>query len=459
MRKALSIVLFYCSFAVTAVFAQTDDSIALRSIYSEILSNGKSYSWLEDLSNNIGGRLSGSPEAAMAVEWTRKKLLEAGADTVYLQEVWVPHWVRGEKEKGKIIDAQGFEQVVPICALGGSVATPKQGMTAQVIEVNDFKQLEQLGEAQVRGKIVFFNHPFDPKYVNTFNAYGEAGTYRWRGPSMAAKYGAIGSIVRSMTLSQDDYPHTGSMHYADTLPKIPCCAISTNGADLLSNIIRANKDTRFFFQMNCQNLDSVLSHNVIGELRGSEKPQEIIVAGGHLDSWDTGDGAHDDGAGIVQSIEIIRTLKALGWKPKRTIRIVAFMNEENGTKGGRKYAEVAAASQEKHIAAIESDAGGFVPFGLGLQMPEEKKKIVRQWEPLFRPYNIWNFDEEHGGADIGHLQNATGTPLIGLVVESQRYFDVHHAATDTFDRINKRELLLGAGTMTSIVYLLSQYGL
>jgi carboxypeptidase Q len=458
MKKALAIISFSICIALQAA-AQSDDSVALRTIYSEILSNGKAYKWLEDLSNNIGGRLSGSPEAAQAVEWTRKKLIEAGADTVYLQEVWVPHWVRGAKEKAKIIDAQGFEQNVPICALGGSVATPKEGLNAQVVEITDFKQLEELGADNIRGKIVFFNHPFDPKFINTFNAYGEAGSYRWRGPSMAAKYGAVGSIVRSMTLSQDDYPHTGAMGYSDTLPKVPCCAISTNGADLLSNIIRANKDTRFFFQMSCQNLDSVLSYNVIGELRGTEKPQEIIVAGGHLDSWDTGDGAHDDGAGIVQSIEIIRTFKSLGWKPKRTIRIVAFMNEENGTKGGRKYAEVASATKEQHIAAIESDAGGFVPFGLGLQMPEDKKEIVRQWAPLFRPYNIWNFDEEHGGADIGHLQNATGTPLIGLVVESQRYFDVHHAATDTFDRINKRELLLGAGTMTSIVYLLSQHGL
>jgi hypothetical protein len=458
IRRNITLLLFALLFNAP-VFAQAEDSTALRNIYSEILANGKAYDWLRELSCDIGGRLSGSPEAAKAVEWTRKKLIEAGADTVYLQEVWVPHWVRGEKEKASIIDAQGFSQQVPICALGGSVATAKGGVTAQVIEVSNFDELEKLGEAGINGKIVFYNHPFDTKFINTFNAYGEAVEYRWKGPSMAAKYGAVGSIVRSMTLAQDDYPHTGSMRYVDSLPRIPCCAISTNGADLLSSILHASATTKFSFEMHCQSLDSVLSYNVIGEIRGAQFPEEVIVAGGHLDSWDTGDGAHDDGAGIVQSIEMIRTLSALAERPKRTVRMVAFMNEENGTKGGRKYAEVAEKSREKHVAAIESDAGGFVPFGLGLQMTDDKKSKVRRWSSLFLPYNIWNFDEEHGGADIGYLQQNMDTPLIGLVVESQRYFDVHHASIDTFDRINKRELLLGAATMTSIVYLLSEYGL
>ncbi|MFM7217830.1 MAG: M20/M25/M40 family metallo-hydrolase [Bacteroidota bacterium] len=436
-----------------------NDSVALRSIYTEVLSNSPSYEWLRDLCTSIGGRLSGSPEAERAVEWTRKRMLEAGADTVWLQEVWVPHWVRGAKESGEIIDKTGHRQKVPVCALGGSVATPSSGVEAEVIEVTNFDELEKLGKEKITGKIVFFNHPFDRRFVNTFNAYGEAGAYRWRGPSMAAKYGAVASIVRSMTLAQDDNPHTGSMRYADTLPQIPCCAISTNGADLLSGIIRADKQTRFSLKMNCATLDSVLSHNVIGEIRGSEHPEEFVVVGGHLDSWDTGDGAHDDGAGIVQSIDVLRTLKALDLRPRRSIRAVAFMNEENGTKGGKKYAEEAERKKEKHVAAIESDAGGFTPFGLGLQMDEQKKESVRKWQGLFKPYNVWNFEEEHGGADIGYLQDRIGTPLIGLVIESQRYFDVHHAPIDTIELVNKRELLLGGATMTSIAYLLATYGL
>lgn len=453
------IVFLFAGCMTAALQAQPADSLALRNIYDEILTNGKAYEWLRELSCDIGGRLSGSPEAAKAVEWTRKTLVEAGADTVYLQEVWVPHWVRGKKEEASIIDQSGFKQEVPVCALGGSVATSEDGVTAQVVEVNDFRQLDSLGEKGIKGKIVFYNHPFDPTFINTFNAYGEAVEYRWKGPSMAARYGAVATVVRSMTLAQDDYPHTGAMRYADTLAKIPCCAISTNGADLLSRILRSGKSTSFHLRMSCATLDSVLSYNVIGEIRGSEHPEEVVVAGGHLDSWDTGDGAHDDGAGIVQSIEMIRTIKALGWRPRRTVRMVAFMNEENGTKGGRKYAEWAAENGEKHVAAIESDAGGFIPFGLGLQMDSLHKSKVLNWAPLFRPYNIWNFDEEHGGADIGYLQQKSGTPLIGLVIESQRYFDVHHAAIDTFDRINKRELLMGAATMTSIAYLLSLYGL
>ena len=317
----------------------------------------------------------------------------------------------------------------------------------------------KLGKEKIQGKIVFYNHPFDETFITTFEAYGEAAEYRWSGPSEAARYGAIATICRSMTNAQDDFPHTGSMGYNDSLPKIPCAAISTNGADLLSRVLRADAGTQFFMKLNCEKLDSVLSHNVIGEIRGSEHPEEIIVVGGHLDSWDTGKGAHDDGAGVVQSIEILRTLKALGIKPKRTIRAVAFMNEENGNRGGRKYAEIADNKKEKHVAAIESDAGGFTPYGFGMEMPDEKRMLVKSWAPLFRPYLVWNFEDSHGGTDIGPLRDRMKVPLFGLEVDSQRYFDYHHAASDTFDKVNKRELHLGAAAMAAMAYLLSVHGL
>lgn len=439
--------------------AQTSDSLVIRNIYNDILVSGRGYEWLRELTSTIGGRLSGSPEAARAVEWARKTMMEAGADTVYLQPVMVPHWVRGAKEKGVIIDKSGTRQEVPVCALGGSVSTPKGGLVAPVVEVNSLEELEQLGRERIAGKIVFFNVPFDERFITTFNAYGEVGKYRYRGASWAAQQGAVGSIVRSMTNSKDDFPHTGAQRYMDSIPQIPCCAISTNGADLLSRILRSDKSTRFELTMSCQTLDSVLSYNVVGEIRGSQFPNEIITVGGHLDSWDTGDGAHDDGAGVVQSIEMLRVFKSLGMKPRRTVRAVAFMNEENGGMGGDKYAELAKANKEKHIAAMESDAGGFAPYGFGLDMPEVLKPGIRRWQPLFRPYNIWNFEEEHGGADIHALKETMNTPLMGLVVESQRYFDVHHAPTDTFDRVNKRELLLGAAAMSAMAYLLSVYGL
>jgi carboxypeptidase Q len=442
---------------ISNIHAQDNDSIVIKKIFSEALSNSRGYYWLEELVNKIGGRLSGSPEAAMAVEWTKKKMMDAGADTVILQPVMVPHWVRGEKEVGRIMDKSNT-QAVPVCALGNSIATPKEGITATVIEVRDFDELKNLGEEKIKGKIVFYNHPFDQSHYTTFRSYGETGRYRWAGASEAARYGAVASITRSLAQNDDDYPHTGSMGYNDSLPKIPCAAISTNGANLLSKTIKANPQTKFFLKMSCVMLDSVLSYNVVGVLKGSEHPNELIAVGGHLDSWETGKGAHDDGAGVIHSIEVIRLFKTLGIKPNRTIRAVAFMNEENGLRGGRKYAELAKQNNENHIAAIESDAGGFTPFGFGLDMDDEKRKKIQAWKPLFIPYNVWNFDQQYGGADIGPLHEQ-GVPCLGLSVDSQRYFDYHHAASDTFDKVNRRELELGAAAMAALVYMLQQYGL
>jgi len=450
--------LFYFTFSASSAFSQTEDSLWIRKIYDEVLLNGKSYQNLEELTSKIGHRLSGSPQAAKAVEWAAQKMKEAGADSVWLQEVWVPHWVRGVQEKGTIVQSNGARQDVPVCALGMSAPTPKDGISAGVIEVNSFDELKKLGEAKIKGKIVFYNCPFDQRHVNTFQAYGEAGKYRWAGPSEAARYGAVASIVRSLSSSDNDFPHTGSMRYNDSLPAIPCAAISTNGANLLSRILKADPGTKFYLKQSCQLLDSVLSYNVIGEMKGTDFPNEIIVAGGHLDSWDQGTGAHDDGAGIVQSIEIIRSLKSLSIKPKRTIRIVAFMNEENGLRGGKKYAQAAKEKNEHHIAALESDAGGFTPYGFSMAGSKEERIKFLQWAPLFKPYNVWHFDYQHGGADISPLEEQ-GVPVMGLVVDSQRYFELHHANSDTFDKVNKRELQLGAAAMSALIYLLSFHGL
>jgi Zn-dependent M28 family amino/carboxypeptidase len=457
MKKILSLLGFFVCFSTSN--AQDSDSTVFSKIYSEILVNAKAYDWLRSLSYDVGHRLSGSSGAEKAVLFTEQMFKDAGADSVWLQEVMVPHWVRGEKEVAKIIDSENNAQEIPALALGRSVATPKEGITAPVIEVYDFDELKKLGTEKIKGKIVFFNHPFDESYLNTFAAYSEAGKYRWAGPSEASRYGAVATICRSMTNVQDDYPHTGAMGYNDSLPKIPCAAISTNGANLLSKILKADSNTKFFLKMNCETLDSVLSYNVIAEIKGSEFPEEYISVGGHLDSWDVGHGAHDDGAGVVQGIEVLRTFKALKIKPKRSIRAVAWMNEENGVMGGKVYAEDAVVKKENHIAAIESDAGASSPYGFGLDMNEAQRKKIKAWAPLFTRYLVWNFDFEHGGTDIGPLKKHLGTPLIGLIVDSQRYFDYHHAASDTFDKINKRELHLGAAAMATMVYMLSQYGL
>ncbi len=457
MKKVFSLLLL--TVQLLNADAQESDSLVMRKIYTEILNNGRAYEWLRELTQDVGARLSGSPEADKAVDFTKKIFEESGADTVWLQEVMVPHWVRGQKETARIIDSKNNQTEVPVLALGRSIATPRDGLMAPVIEVKNFDELHKLGKENISGKIVFFNHAFDETHINAFYAYAQAVKYRWAGPSEAARYGAVASICRSMTFAQDDYPHTGAMRYNDSLPQIPCATISTNGANLLSKTLTADPETKFYLQMNCQTLDSVKSYNVIAEIKGAAFPEEYISVGGHLDSWDVGEGAHDCGGGVVQSIEVIRTLKSLGIKPGRTIRAVAWMNEENGLMGGEKYAEQAFIKKEKHVAAIESDAGVFTPYGFGLDMEERKRDIIKSWAPLFRTYLVWNFDYQYGGADIGPLKEHLNTPLLGLAVDSQVYFDYHHAANDTFDKINKRQLNLGAAAMASMAYLLSKYGL
>ncbi|MCW3083978.1 MAG: peptidase [Bacteroidetes bacterium] len=456
--KRISLFLFSIGLFNMQLSAQTD-SATFKKIYSEALANGKSYSNLDYLVNKIGGRLSGSPQAQQAVDWAFKAMKEAGADTVYLQECMVPHWVRGEKESAKVItsNSKGIKEV-PIAALGGSIGTPANGITANVIEVMGIAGLKKLKKEEVQGKIVFFNEPMDPTMIETFHAYGKAVEQRWAGASAAAELGAVGVVVRSCSLVQDDNPHTGSMGYKDSTNKIPACCISTNGANWLSNYLKTDKDLKFYFKMSCQTLPDEKSYNVVGELRGSENPNEYIVVGGHLDSWDTGKGAQDDGAGVVQSIEVIRIFKALGLKPKRTIRAVAFMNEENGGRGGKKYAELAKLKNEKHIAAIESDAGGFTPRGFSSDVTPAVKAKLKSWRPLFEPYGVYNFSEDGSGSDIGPMKEQN-VPCMELIPDSQRYFDYHHTQIDTFDAVNKRELELGDASMAALVWMISQYGL
>lgn len=439
-------------------YSQSDEDV-LKTIYKQSLTNGNSYQWLDYLSNQIGGRLSGSVNAELAVEYTKKELEALGLDKVWLQPVMVPKWVRGTKEYAYIETAPGQTTTVNICALGGSIATNPTGLKANVVEVMNFEELEKLGRENIEGKVVFFNRPMQPDLIHTFEAYGGCANQRYAGAKEAAKYGAVGVIVRSLSLRQDDLPHTGSMSYGDTKPedRIPAAAISTNDAELLSSMLSLNKDIKFFFRQNCKQFPDVESFNVIGQITGSEFPNEIIVVGGHLDSWDLGDGSHDDGAGVVQSMEVLRLLKESGIKPKRTIRVVLFMNEENGLRGGRKYAEEARAKGENHVFALESDSGGFTPRGFSFDCSDNNFAQVKQWEPLFKPYLIHYFEKGYGGADINPLK-VDGTVLAGLRPDSQRYFDHHHASNDTFEHVNKRELELGAATMTSLVYLFDKYG-
>ena len=444
--------------ATLSTTAQNTDSITIKKIADEIMTNGKAFDNLRYLCKQIGPRLSGSANAQKAVEATARMLKEAGADTVYLQPCMVPHWVRGEKETGYIKLPDGTKYKMNLCALGNAVGTGKNGVPGSVIEVRSFAELEILGEKIIKGKIVFFNFPMNPAYINTFRAYGESGSARRGGPSAAAKYGAIGVMVRSLASNIDDYPHTGWTGYNDSFPKIPAVAISTRDAEWLSLQLKKKMQLTAWFKTSCQMLADVPSFNVIGEIRGSLFPKEIITVGGHLDSWDLAEGAQDDGAGCVQSIEIIRAFKAAAVQPKRTIRAVMFMNEENGGRGGKAYLDNAKKKNELHIFALESDGGGFTPRAFGLEMKDEQRSKVVRWKDLFYDYGVYQLIVGGSGSDIEPLSEL-GTALAGLHPDSQRYFDIHHAGTDTFESVSKRELNLGAVNMAAFVWLVSEYGL
>jgi len=456
MRTLLS--LFLC-LVTLSLSAQKEDEAQIRKIFDEALERGESYEMLRYLTKEIGGRLSGSPQAAAAVEWSRQQMMAYGFDTVYLQPVMVPHWVRGDRELGRIVNSKKLgSQEVKVVSLGNAVGTGPEGTLGQVIEVKDFQELAELGRAKIEGKIVFFNKAMDAKLIDTFRAYGGASGQRGSGPSEAAKYGAIGAIVRSLSSFKDDVPHTGSTNYGLNVPKIPAVAISTNDADLLSGLLSDDEALEFYFETSAQMLPEVLSYNVVGEIRGSEYPEEIIAVGGHLDSWDLSEGAHDDGAGCVQSIEVLRLMQAVGYKPKRTMRAVMFMNEENGLRGGRKYAEIAEENNENHIAAMESDRGGFLPIGFGISGTAAEQEKLLSWSALFQPYGIYQFKKGGGGADISPLRTQN-VPTISFIPDGQRYFKYHHTGIDNFEAVNQRELEMGAAAMASVIYLIDKYGL
>lgn len=440
-------------------FGQISDEQMLKSIYNNNLNQGSCYQWLDHLSNVVGSRLSGSEGAEKAVFYTKSELDNLGLSKVYLQEVMVPKWVRGAKEVGYAM-YDGKKIDFPICALGGSVATPQNGISASIIEVKSLEELSLLGKEKVNGKIVFFNRPMNPEFIETFKAYSGCVDQRSSGAKEAGKLGAVGVIVRSMNLRLDDLPHTGATNYGTNLisEKIPAAAISTNGAELLSSLLKKNPKLTFYFKQSCQIFDDVISYNVVGEITGSENPEKIIVVGGHLDSWDLGDGSHDDGAGCVQSMQVLANFKQLNYRPKNTIRVVLFMNEENGVRGGLKYEELSSKNGENHIFAFESDSGGFSPRGFSIDADEANFNQIVSWKDLFEPYLIHKFVKGYSGVDIGPLKS-NHIVKVGLQPDSQRYFDHHHASNDTFDAVNKRELELGAATMTSLVYLIDKYGI
>ncbi len=420
--------------------------------------HGTCYDNLRVLCKGIGNRISGSANAAKAVEWGKKYMKATGADTVWLQPADVPYWSRG-KESLMIKAGNGEYKKMTMLSLGNSEGTAGKVLEAPIVMVRDFDEFKALPESAVKGKIIFFNYRFRQDFVFTFKAYGDAVKYRWASPSIAAEKGAAGVIIRSMSTGADDFPHTGSMRYTDSTKKIPEMALGNRSADSLEQYCKRGT-VKAKMQSECHMTDKLVrSYNVIGEIKGSQYPDKIITIGGHLDSWDVGEGAQDDGAGCAQSIEVLRTMKALGIRPKYTVRAVLFMNEENGLKGGQAYADSAIARKEHHALAIETDAGGFSPRGIGMEMSEEQKNKVRAYKDLFLPFGVYDFSLDEGGADISPLQNKMKVPVAGLLPDSQRYFDVHHTNNDVFENVNHRELKLGAAVLTQFIYLVSEHEL
>lgn len=436
-----------------ALYGQSkEDSIQFNKISTEILNNGKGYEELRDLTKNIGKRLSGSEAYEKSVQWAAKQLREAGADKVWLQEVMIPVWERG-KESLQIKTNTGKSKTLKMLSLGNSEGTGGKDVSGEIIMVKSLEEYDRLPAEKVKDKIVFFNHPFDQGYPQTFIAYREAGAYRRTAASLTAKKGGKYAIIRSLSSAFDDVPHTGVMKYEDNVAKVPAVCIGNTTADDLEQLLKIQKVIATL-NSNCGMKGEKLSHSVIGEITG-KKDKSVIVVGGHLDSWDVGEGAHDDGAGIVQSIEVLRTFKKLGIQNNHTIRAVCFANEENGTKGGKQYGKTAKETNEKHLFAIESDAGGFSPRGISLEMDEQNRKQIQSWVNLFLPYGVYNFDGKYSGSDIAPLHEM-GVPTAELVPDPQRYFDIHHTAEDTFEKVNRRELLLGSTVMTQLIYMIDK---
>ncbi len=452
--KIRILTLLACLSALTSL---AQDSLMFRKIADEILLHGTCYENLRVLCKTVGHRISGSPEAANAVAWGEKAMKASGADKVWLQAADVPYWYRG-KESLSLKIGKKYKKVDAL-SLGNSEGTGGKTLKAPIVMVHSFDEFYALPDSKVKGKIIFFDYRFRQDFVFTFEGYGDAVKYRWASPSIAAKRGAAGVIIRSMSTGADDFPHTGGMHYNDSFKKIPEMALGNETADLLEQACKKGAVTAKMKSECHMTPDLVRSYNVIGEIRGTERPDEIITVGGHLDSWDVGEGANDDGSGCVQSIEVLRAFKAMGLRPKCTIRAVLFMNEENGGKGGEAYADSAKAKHEHHLLAVETDAGGFSPRGIGLVMSSREKEHILRYKDLFLPYGVYDFSREEGGSDIGPMHKKLDAPLAGLVPDSQRYFDIHHTNNDVFENVNHRELKLGAVTLAQLIYLVSEHGL
>lgn len=439
--------------------AQNEDSLFIRGIYDEALTSLQSYEYLRQLCKGIGHRLTASPNSYKAVEWGYNLLQSLEPDTVFKQDIIVPHWVRGN-DHYVYIKGENQERIdLDMTALGMSVGTDGKEISGELLIVRQLKELDTLGEENVKGKIVLYNRAFNPRLYNTGQAYGSCVDQRYWGASTASKYGAKAVLVRSLTHKKDQLAHTGVMTYRKATDSIPAAAISIESADMLSRKYKNGETLMVHLNMNCEHRPDTAHFNVVAEIKGSEFPNEYITIGGHLDSWDVGEGAHDDGAGIVHTIEAMRLLLHQGYQPKRSIRFVLFMNEENGNRGGKAYAKYAKENNEIHYLAIESDMGGHAPRGFSIDGSMEHVEYFKTWHNLLSPYGLDVIRKGYGGVDIGPLKKNAPITLVGYIPDTQRYFDYHHAQSDVLENVHPRELELGAASIASFIYLVDKYGI
>jgi len=456
-QLATLIILFLLSLS----YSQTTDihNQFIENIYQETLTAKNTHKLLGELCQKYPKRLSGSKGLEGSIQWTKTVMEDFDFDKVFLQEVMVPHWVRGEKESASYINNKGKTENLNVLTLGRSIGTSSKGIVAEIVQVSSLEEISRLGKSKIYGKIVFINKPFEQHFIRTFEGYSKTVKIRSKGASEAARYGAVACIIRSVGTADDDFAHTGALKYAADVPQIPAAALGVKSAKKLARALKHNPKTRLKLKINSNTLPDVLSHNVIGEIRGSEHPEKIILVGGHLDAWDVGQGAHDDGSGCMQSVMALRTLQNLDYQPKNTMRVVLFTNEENGLRGAEKYAEVAKRNKDEHIFAMESDAGGFSPRAISLKGPKDVVNEMNKWTHFFPNYTIERIHFGGAAVDLGPLNKKTGVLVGNLIPDSQRYFDFHHTNADVFEAVNARELEMGTASMASFIYLVDQLGL
>jgi Zn-dependent M28 family amino/carboxypeptidase len=442
--------------ATPAVFSpQTLEE--LKRLQQAALNSDYAYRQVAHLANNIGPRLSGSAQAAKAVEYVANELKAIGCE-VQLEKVMVPHWVRGEETAALVQflgQAENTTQKIVLCALGASVATPPEGVTSEVVPVKNFDELKSLPREKVAGKIVLFDYPFDKQMAaegRAGEAYGEAVVYRSDGPSAAARQGAVACLIRSVGGADYRLPHTGQTNYANDAPKIPAGAVTAEDADLIADVVRQGP-VKMKLVLTPQQLPDVESYNVIGDIKGSEHPEQAVIVSGHLDSWDLGTGAIDDGAGVAVSMEAANLIQKLHLKPKRTIRVIAWMNEENGSRGSKQYAKDH--GKDDHFAAMETDNGADHPLGINIKGKPEVKKLIAPVAAILQDSGAGILDlVEHCGADIEPLEKV-GVPAFSPIQDSRFYFNYHHTAADTLDKIVPKELAENSAVVAVAAYALA----